>query len=64
MIISNDYIIVFIKSFGKLLDISPKNCIFLKNFNSEFSYTQIQFIDQNCKPLQVEDKIDITLVIN
>ena len=26
------------KSFGQLLDICPKNCIFLKTFNSEFSY--------------------------
>ena len=26
------------KSFGELLDISPKNCIFLKTFSSEFSY--------------------------
>ena len=26
------------KSFGQLLDISPKNVIFLKTFNSEFLY--------------------------
>ena len=28
------------KSFGQLLDISPKNFVFLKTFNSEFSYIQ------------------------
>ena len=32
------YTFVTIKSFGQLLDISPKNFIFLKPFDSEFSY--------------------------
>ena len=53
------YTFVTIKSFGQLLDISPKNFIFLKPFDSEFSY-----IDQNSYPLEIEDKINITLVIN
>ena len=29
------------KSFGQLLDISPKNVIFLKTFNSDFSYIEV-----------------------
>ena len=29
------------KTFGQLLNISPKNFIFLKNFNSEFSYIEV-----------------------
>ena len=52
------------KSFGQLLEISPKNVIFLKNFNSQFSYIEVSFTDQNSKPLEIEDKINITLVIN
>ena len=52
------------KSFGQLLDIYPKNFIFLKTFNSEFSYIDVWFTDQNSKPLEIEDKINITLVIN
>ena len=52
------------KSFGQLLDISPKNFIFLKTFDSEFSYIEVWFTDQNSKPLEIEDKINITLVIN
>ena len=52
------------KLFGQLLDISPKNSIFLKTFNSEFSCIEVWFTDQNSKPLEVEDKINITLVIN
>ena len=50
--------------FGQLLDISPKNFIFLKTFNSEFLYIGVWFTDQNSKPLQIEDKININLVIN
>ena len=51
------------KLFGQLLDISPKNSIFLKTFNSEFSCIEVWFTDQNSKPLEVEDRINITLVI-
>ena len=52
------------KLFGQLLDISPKNFIFLKIFDSEFSYIEVWFTDQGSKPLETEDKINITLVIN
>ena len=52
------------KTFGQLLNISPKNFIFLKNFNSEFSYIEVWFPNQNSKPLEIEDKININLVIN
>ena len=45
------------KSFSQLLDISPQNFIFLKTFNSEFSYIDVSFTDQNSKPLEIEDKI-------
>ena len=52
------------KSFDQLLDISPKKFIFLKTFDSEFSYIKVWFTDQNYKPLRVEDKTKITLVTN
>ena len=51
------------KSFVQLLDVSPKNFRFLKTFNSEFSYIEVWFIDQNSKALETEDKINIILVI-
>ena len=35
------YTFVTNKSFGQLLDISPKKFIFLKSFNSEFSYIEV-----------------------
>ena len=46
------------------LDISLENVMVLKTFNSEFSYIKVSFTDQNYKPLEVEDNINITLVIN
>ena len=49
---------------SQLLDISPKNFIFSKTFNSEFLYIEVWFTDQNSKPLEIEDKINITLVFN
>ena len=52
------------KSFDQLLDISSKNIMFLKPSDSEFSYIEVWFTDQNFKLLVVEDKINITLVIN
>ena len=51
-------------SFGQLLDISTKNFIFLKTFNSEFSNIEVWFADQNSKPLEIKDIINVTLVIN
>ena len=52
------------KSFGQLLDISPESFIFLKTFGSEFLYIEVWFTYQNSNPLEIEDKINITLVIN
>ena len=51
------------KSFGSLLEISPTNQVFLKTFNSEFVEVKIWFTDQTSKPLELEDKINITLII-
>ena len=58
------YMFVPNKSFGQLLHILSKNFIFLKNFNSEFLYMEVFSTDQNSNPLEKEDKMNITLVIN
>ena len=58
------YTFISNKLFDQLLDISNKNLIFLKTFNSEFSYIEVWCTDQNSKSLEIEDKINITLVIN
>ena len=68
--VNNDYqqdsrVLSFVpnKSFGNLLDISPSNHIFLKTFNSEYDETVVWFTDQNSKPLKIEDRINLTMVI-
>ena len=52
------------KLLGQLLDISPKHFVLLKIFDSEFSYIEVWFTDQNSTLLEIEDKINITLFIN
>ena len=71
-IVNNDYqqdlrvLYAFVPNnlFGQLLDISPKNFIFLKTFDSDFLYIELWITDQNSKAIEREDKINIPLVIN
>ena len=51
------------RSYGQFFGISPK-CYILKKINSECSYFEVWFTDQSCKPIEIEDKINTTLVIN
>ena len=51
------------ESYGYLLNIEPSNSVFLKSYNTEFDMT-ITFTDQNDKPLEAEDNINLTLIIN
>ena len=51
------------KTFGSLLEISPINHVILKTYNSEFQEIKISFTDQTSKPLELEDKINVTLII-
>ena len=51
------------KIFGSLLEISPTNHVFSKRFNSEFQEVKVWFTYQTSKPLEPEDKINITLII-
>ena len=70
-IVNNDYqqdsrvLYTFVpnKQFGRLLEISPKNHIFLKAFNSEHNKIKVWFTDQNSQPLEIEDRINLTMVI-
>ena len=36
----------------------------LKTCNLEFLYSEVWLTDQNSKPLEIEERINITLVIN
>ena len=52
------------KSYAYLLNVEPSNLVFLKTYNTEFDETIIIFIDENGKPLEVEDKVNLALLIN
>ena len=52
------------KSFGQLLDISPKSFISLKILHSEFSFIEARFTNNNSKPVETEGHVNITLVID
>ena len=70
-IVSNDYLqdsrllYTFVpnKQFGSLLEISPTNHIFSKKFNSQYDEIKVWFTDQNSQPLEIEDRINLTMVI-
>ena len=70
-IVNNDYqqdstvLYTFVpnKPFGSLLEIYPANHIFFKTFNSEYNEIIVWFTDQNSKPLEIEDRINLTMVI-
>ena len=51
------------KTFRSLLEISPPNHVFLKMFNSEFQEIKIWLLDQKSMLLEIQDKINITLII-
>ena len=51
------------KPFASLLEISPTNHIFLKTFNSEYDEIKVWFTDQNSQPLEIEDRINLTMVV-
>ena len=51
------------KQFGQLITITPHSLTMLKTANAEFSFIEIWFTDQNNRPLEIEDKVNITLLI-
>ena len=57
------YIFVSTNSFGSLLDISPVNHIVLKTFNFEYNEIIVWLTNQNSRPLEIEDRINLTMVI-
>ena len=51
------------KQFGQLITITPHSPTMLKAVNAEFSFIEIWFTDPNNRPLEIEDKVNITLII-
>ena len=46
-----------------MLNVEPSALVFLKTYNTEFGEIIITFMDQNGRPLQIEDKVNFTLLI-
>ena len=51
------------KKFGQLLTISPHVFTMMNTINAEFSSIEVWFTDQLGKPLEIENKVNLTLVI-
>ena len=51
------------KQFGQLITITPHSVTMLKTTNAKFSFIDIWFTDQNNRPLEIEDNVNITLMI-
>ena len=48
------------KRFGQLINIAPHSLITLSTTNTEFSFIEVWFTDQNSKPLEIEDNVNLT----
>ena len=51
------------KKYGQLTTVSPETLIMLKTVNTEFSFIEIWFTDQDNRPLEIEDGVNISLLV-
>ena len=51
------------KSYASLLNVEPSNLVFLKTYNTEFNEIIVTFTDQNGRPLEMKDKVNLTLLL-
>ena len=51
------------KEFGQLINISPHAFTMMNTVNTEFSYAEVWFTDQNSKALEIEDNFNLKLII-
>ena len=52
------------KSYAYLLNVEQSNLVLLKTYNVEFDEIIITFTVQNGRPLEIQDKVTLTLFIN
>ena len=70
-LVSNNYqqaskvLLTFVpnKQFAQLFTITPHSLTMLKTTNAECSFIEIWFTDQNNRPLEIEDNVNIALII-
>ena len=51
------------KQFTQLITVSPHLLTMLKPTDGEFQSIQVWFTDQNNRPLEIEDSVNITLIL-
>ena len=51
------------KQFGQLITIAPYSLTMLNTTNTELSSTEVWFIDQNSKQLEIEDNVNMIVII-
>ena len=51
------------KKYGQLITVSAESLIMLKTVNTEFSFIKIWFTDQDNRPLEIKDSVNISLII-
>ena len=51
------------KQLGRLINIAPHSLTMLGTTNTEFSFIEVRFTDQNSEPLEIEDNVNLTLII-
>ena len=47
-----------------MLNVEASNFVYLKTYNTKFDEIIITFTDQNGRPLEKEDKVNLTLLIS
>ena len=52
------------KAHAYLLNVETSNLVFFAFYNTKFNYIAITFAVQNGRPLAVEDRVNLTLLIN
>ena len=52
------------KSYAYLLNVEPRNLVFLKTYDIEFDEIIITFQDKNDRLLKIEGKVDLKLLFN
>ena len=48
------------KPYAYLLNAEPRNLVFLKTYNTVFHEIIIKFVNENCRPLEIENLFDIS----
>ena len=62
-LVNNSYQKASNKKYGQLITVSPETLIMLKTVNTEFSFIEIWFTDQDNRPLEIEDSVNISLIV-